>query len=1326
MDVGFKLKRENPKKRANCLTKLFFGWMIETVRKGKNDLLELKDLYKALDPDKSERLTNKLEKHWNDEVVKAETKNKPPSLLSAIRKTFFLEFMLYGLMWFLINAIFRSSQPILLAKIIAQFSNEDRDYNDYSKYYYSAGLVGLTLFSVFLTHHMNFGLSKIGMRIRIACSSLIYRKLMRLNQTSLGRTAAGQVVNLLANDVARFDQALTPLHCIWVLPFQIVFLSWIIWTQVGIATVAGLVTLISVGVPLQGFLGKYIGRFRSTISKKTDRRVKLMNEIISGIQVIKMYVWENSFEAIVKAARADEIKTITYTSYLRGIFASCMVFLDRTALAITIMCYVLLGHEINASIVFSLAQAFNLLQNGVAIWFPMAVSQGAEALVSIRRLQEFLSLEELEEPRIEKTSKKGIILNAVNARWFDTPTLSNVSFNIPPGTLCAVVGPVGSGKSSLLQLLLGELPSSTGDVKIGGSISYCSQQPWLFYSTVRNNILFGRKYDRFLYEQVVRACALRKDFDQLPLGDKTVVGERGVALSGGQKARINLARAVYEQADIYLLDDPLSAVDTHVGKKLFDDCVDHYLKGRIRILVTHQLQYLKKADLIVVMNKGQVEDVGTFAELSSSKTGFSRLMAESGEANEINRVSEATTFDATLTTSSRKWGTTSMEVSKTIDYIEESQDVEEECGRNPNSKPLRKYLSATNHPCLLVILAILLVLAQALCACADYWVSYWTSEEEIRHLNRSSTTEIIEVHQLDGVHHNPSSYFYNYTPPGESFLDPLFDRILVNDEEYRVIKSNYAMYAYGALIAGSIVLTLARSFFFFKMCMISSVNLHSKIFHSLLKAPMRFFDTNPSGRILNRFSKDIGAVDEVLPKEILNVVQILLVLVGILANVIASNHYIVIAIIVLGALFMKLRNYYLLTAKTIKHLEGVTKSPVFSHVNSTINGITTIRASHAQRILIEEFDEHQDVHTSAWYLTIACTSTFGLWLDIVCSIFAASVIFTFVVLDEYIKFDGSVVGLAISQSMILTGMLTYGMRETAEVINQLTSVERVLEYTTIRQEGPFETDEVNVPETPWPTTGRIEFRNLTLRYAEDDRAALNNLSFFIEDGQKIGIVGRTGAGKSSLISALFRLSPTLGELLIDDLDTKKLGLSDLRRNISIIPQEPVLFSSTLRYNLDPFGEYEDKEIWNALEQVGLKDSVASLDFQVAGGGGNFSAGERQLICLARAVLRDNKILILDEATANVDLRTDSFIQSTIRSRFEDCTVLTIAHRLNTIMDSDKVLVMNFGEMVEFDHPHKLLQIEGGFFYKLVEETGPVMAQQLKDVALDAYQKAIQD
>ncbi|XP_072393714.1 ATP-binding cassette sub-family C member 4-like isoform X5 [Diabrotica undecimpunctata] len=1180
MDIGFKLKHENPKKQAGLVKKLFFGWLIKLVQQGTKKQLEISDLYETLDKDNSKKLGDCLEGHWKAEILKSQIKKTSPSLLKAIIKAFYFEFLIYGLVWFILNVVLRCSQPIILFRFIALFSGENREKNQEEMYTYGGLLILVSVLSIFFMHHLQIGLASIGMRIRVACSSLVYRKITKLSHKSLGQTAVGQVVNLLSNDVHRFDLVLLPLHAFWAIPFQFVILSYFIWQQVQIASLAGLFSMVIVSLPVQGYLGQLMGNFRANIAKKTDNRVKLMSEIISGIQVIKMYAWEKPFEKVIEIARKKEIRCVTHTSYLRGIFASCMVFMERMSLCFTLICYVLLGNNITAEKVFSLAQAFNILQLSMAIWYPLAVSHGAEALISIKRLKTFLMLEEKEVNHIKELSTPGVVMSNVSSSWSDSgETLQDISLKIPPGFLCVVIGPLGAGKSSLLQ--------------------------------------------------------------------------------------------------------------------------------------------------------GKIETVGTFEQLSRSKLDFAKIIVDSVEpGDKQEEIIESSDLTNTVSKSRKaSVASTKSDLSDSLEYFQEDNLNNEEIEHDQQNAAWKEYFRATRRTGLLIVVFGMLVLAQTICSATDLWVAFWTNQEEIRHsssialetdLTTSDKPILYEANPFNISSNVTTNYVYKVEEPYYVISDGIFDYVHIKNNVYHLLKTSYAMSFYGFLIVGVVILTLFRSMMFVKVCMIASVNIHSKMFSTLLRAPIRFFDTNASGRILNRFSKDMGSIDEILPRVLLESVQIFLVLIGILVNVSISSPYAIIAMLFLGIFFLKLRSWYLSIAISLKHIEGKVKSPVFSHVNSSLNGMSTIRASKTEDILIKEFDEHQNVHTSAWYLTLVCISAFGLWMDIICIVFLTCVILSFIFLQGFFEVNGSLVGLAISQSMTLTGMLQYGMKQTAEVINQLTAVERVLQYTHINTEGPFESPIETRPVEPWPKFGRVDYKHVYLKYSEDNPPVLRNLQFTILPGQKVGIVGRTGAGKSSLVAALFRLVNFQGTILIDGIDTKRMGLTYLRKKISIIPQEPVLFSATLRNNLDPFEEFTDEQIWKALDQVELKELSHSLDLMICEGGSNFSLGQRQLICLARAVLRNNNILVLDEATANVDHRTDSLIQTTIRNKFKDYTVITIAHRLNTIMDYDKVIVMSYGRMVEFGHPHQLLQVPDGHFHRMVLETGPVMSLQLKDVAMLAY------
>ncbi|KAK9720652.1 ABC transporter [Popillia japonica] len=1318
MDPGFKVTNRYPRKDANIISMLFFVWMMPYFYKGVRKGIDANDLFVTQKADDSVVIGDQLQEHWEKQLEDSKRTGKPPSLVKAIAKTFLWSYMIFGIIMFIQVVGLRAFQPQVLGFLLRLFTGaasvDHIENTALAKYLTALVLILVVLISAFIMHHTSLGQQIIGMRIRIAVSTLIYRKMLKLSQQSLGETAAGKVVNLLANDVVRFDFVTTALHYFWITPIQVILISYLMWDVVGISSLSGILGMVVLTLPIQFVMGILSSKFRGKVAVRTDYRVRLMNEIISGIQVIKMYAWEKPFEKLVRTARFSEVKMVKYANYVRAVFMSSMVFIERTTLYLTLITFVLTGNSLTSDVTYILTPYFNTLQMGLAIFLPLAIQMVAEALVSIRRITEFLLLDERKETTIIKTDDKAIRLKEVTARWTENSgILKDLTFNVPAGKLCALIGPVGAGKSSTLQLLLGELPSESGEIILGGNISYASQEPWLFGSSVKGNILFGQEFDRRLYNKVVKVCALEKDFKQFPYGDTTLVGERGVSLSGGQRARINLARAVYRQADIYLLDDPLSAVDTHVGKHLFEECIMGFLGSKTRILVTHQLQFLKRADLIIVYNNGKIEAQGTFAELSKANTDFTKMLIAADETSEkaVDVKRPLSRQESVVST-----GSTDAEEKGVAKQMEEEVII-------PSKSVLWDYIAAAGTKFGIIFLFTVIIVSQVVSSGTDYFVSWWTEQEEGRYIALLADELITGVSNfaytmlasfenamIDGLH-----YMFNFNNASETPSTRVID-------EDGFFNTHVAIYIYSGLIVGLIALTVLRSFLFFRAASNSSKKLHTIMFNCLLKTPMRFFDTNPSGRILNRFSKDTGAMDESLPRILSEAMQIMLVIVGAIVLICIANYWMTIPIVLLLILFYFMRGWYMLTAKDVKHVEGIAKSPVFSLLNSTLSGISTIRSSNYQGDLIKEFDGHQNVHTSAWILSITCMAAFGLWLDLLCTLFVAATAISFVIMSEASEdnISGAFAGLAISQSLSLAGMLQYGMRQTAEVVNQLISVERIMTYTKLDQEGPFDSTEGKKPRIEWPDKGNIRFQNMSLRYAADEDPVLKNLDIQIYPGEKIGIVGRTGAGKSSLISALFRLAPLEGSINIDDLDTQTIGLHDVRSKISIIPQEPVLFSAPMRYNLDPFNEYSDQDLWAALAEVELKEAVPSLDYKVAEGGSNFSVGQRQLICLARAIVRNNKILVLDEATANVDPRTDGLIQATIRRKFKDCTVLTIAHRLNTIMDSDKVLVMDTGRVAEFDHPHVLLQNPEGSFTKLVMETGASMTATLREIAQTSY------
>ncbi|XP_031850164.1 putative multidrug resistance-associated protein lethal(2)03659 isoform X2 [Nomia melanderi] len=1369
-------KKKNPREGANPLSTLTFAWILRTFWIGYRKDLEVEDLYKPLKEHKSSNLGTKISKAWEKELeayekrkLLSEAKNnnkydvknvKKPSLTKVLIKCFGLKLMGYGLILAVFEISLRLSQPTFLGLLIRYFKqaklkryvpiysellpttsnssefheNEDatrsvlqpiflgkllkyysdRDITKTEAYLYATGVVLCSGLLIFVIHPYMMAILHMGMKMRVACCSLIYRKALKLSRTALGETTVGQAVNLLSNDVNRFDIAIIFLHYLWIGPLETIIIMYFMYTEVQESAFIG-VALLLMFVPLQGYLGKKTSILRLKTAIRTDERVRLTNEIISGIQAIKMYTWEKPFSALVERARRKEINVIRATSLIRGVTMSFIMFSTRIALFITILAYILYDHKITAEKVFMLTAYYNILRQTMTVFFPQGITQIAEGMVSIKRLENFMMYEEIEPRNKMKKSEQGdsektktdingisresndtrndgnnadnnqedycMSLKNISAKWISNDsedTLKNININLKGGELLAIVGQVGAGKSSLLNVILKELPVYNGSVQINGKIAYASQEPWLFAGSVRQNILFGKPMDQFQYDRVIKVCQLKRDFSLLPYGDKTIVGERGISLSGGQRARINLARAVYAEADLYLFDDPLSAVDAHVGKHMFDECIDKHLRGKTRILVTHQLQYLQNVDKVIVLKDGEIYAEGTYDELTKMGVDFGRL-ASNQEAEEGERAPSAPPSRS----NSRNASITSLKsyVSDEKEELDPIEVAETRTKGKVSGQVYSGYFKAGGNWCIIFMVLFLCVLAQLAASGGDYFISQWVNMED---------------------------KYVNVTENGTTVMD----------KDYSNTR-DISIYVYSALTVLTVVVTLVRSFTFFTTCMKASVKLHDQMFRCISRATMRFFNTNNSGRVLNRFSKDMGAIDELLPLALIDCIQIGLTLLGIIVVVAMANVWLLIPTAVIGIIFYYLRVFYLSTSRSVKRLEGVTRSPVFGHLNATMQGLPTIRAFEAGEILTREFDHHQDLHSSAWFIFIATSRAFGFWLDLFCVIYIILVTYSFLILDKTLgETLGGNVGLAITQSIGLTGMFQWGMRQSTELENQMTSVERVLEYSKIESEPPLESTPDKKPKETWPEEGRIEFKNLSLRYDPAEAPVLKGLNFTIYPREKIGIVGRTGAGKSSLISALFRLTNLEGVIEIDDVKTNEIGLHDLRREISIIPQEPFLFSGSLRRNLDPFEDYSDDVLWLALEEVELKEM--GLEAHINEGGSNLSVGQRQLVCLARAIVKNNPILVLDEATANVDPRTDELIQITIRKKFAKCTVLTIAHRLNTVMDSDRILVMDAGCAVEFDAPHVLLQKSTGFLKSMVGETGPAMAEALKEIARESY------
>ncbi|XP_026524765.1 multidrug resistance-associated protein 4 [Notechis scutatus] len=1294
-------EKANPSRDANFCSRLFFCWLNPLFVIGHKRKLEEDDMYKVLTEDSSKVLGERLQWYWDKEVQKAEKEARTPRLTKAIILCYWKSYLMLGC-FTLVEEVLILIQPVFLGMIIGYFEkigSSQADENALAYTYGSAAALSVCTLILAITHHLYFyHVQRAGMKLRVAMCHMIYHKALRLSNAAMSKTTTGQIVNLLSNDVNKFDQVTIFLHFLWAGPVQAIAVTVLLWLEIGPSCLAGMAVLIIL-LPLQTCIGRLFSALRSRTAAFTDARIRTMNEVITGMRIIKMYAWEKSFAELVNNMRRKEVSVVLKSSFLRGMNLASFFIASKITVFMTFMTYVLLGNLISASRVFVAVTLYGAVRLTVTLFFPMAIEKVSEALVSIRRIKNFLILDEISQfrPQLKSNSENPFLnVHDLTCTWdksMEMTTLQDISFTVKPGELLTVIGPVGAGKSSLLSAVLGELSIIRGFMDVQGKIAYVSQQPWVFSGTVRNNILFGKEYQKEKYEKVLRACALKKDIEQLEDGDLTIVGDRGATLSGGQKARINLARAVYQDADIYLLDDPLSAVDAEVSRHLFEKCICQTLHKKLCILVTHQLQYLRAASQILILKEGKEVGKGTFSDFLKSGVDFASLLKKdedddlpsspgtpSHQLTRIRTFSQSSLGSIESLVQSQKDGTTgSPATGPLLTSLPEESRSEGKIGFTI----YKKYFSAGANYFVIFILLVLNILAQVTYVLQDWWLSYWANQQVMLNVTRmeyggQNITKHLDLPWYLGI--------------------------------------------YAGLTVATILFSILRSLLMFHILVNAARSLHNKMFQSVLRTPVLFFDRNPIGRILNRFSKDIGHLDDLLPITFLDFVQTFLQVCGVVGVAIAVIPWILIPLAPLLIVFIFLRRYFLDTSRDIKRLESTTRSPVFSHLSSSLQGLWTIRAFQAQQRFQELFDAHQDLHSEAWFLFLTTSRWLAVRLDAICAIFVIVMAFGSLLLAQAL--DAGKVGLALSYAITLTGMFQWGVRQSAEVENLMISVERVMEYTELEQEAPCHTNKR--PPVEWPAEGVIAFDDVNFAYSADSPFVLKHLSALIKSREKVGIVGRTGAGKSSLIAALFRLAEPQGRIWIDKYLTSELGLHDLRKKISIIPQEPTLFTGTMRKNLDPFNEYSDEDLWNSLEEVQLKEAIEDLpdklETQLAESGSNFSVGQRQLVCLARAILKKNKILIIDEATANVDSRTDELIQKTIREKFAQCTVLTIAHRLNTIIDSDRIMVLDLGRLKEYDEPYILLQEKESLFYKMVQQLGKAEALSILETAKQVYFK----
>nr|XP_009512064.1 PREDICTED: multidrug resistance-associated protein 7 [Phalacrocorax carbo] len=1215
-------------------------------------------------------------------------------LFSVLHAAFGLRFYSLGLLK-LAGNLLGFSGPLLL-NLLVNFMESQQEPLSHGVLY-ALGLFAGSFLGALLRNQFSYEVNKVTLMARAAIISAIYRKALRVSSTSLTRFTMGEIVNFMSTDTSRLVNFCLSFHEVWSLPFQFGITLYLLYRQVGIAFLGGLALALLL-VPINKVIANRIMMNNKEMLKHKDTRVKLMTEFLCGIRVIKFYAWERHFSTRINACRAKELQKLRAVKYLDAVCVYLWAALPVVVSIAIFITYVLLGHQLTATKVFTALALVGMLILPLNS-FPWVLNGTLEAKVSLDRIQRFLELVDQDlEAYYALDSPSGtaaaVEIKCAAFSWAPveeegtrepftrgTLQLHIENLSVRKGMLLGVVGKVGSGKSSLLAAITGEL------IKQGGQVYVCdleqgfglaTQEPWIQFTTVRENILFGREYDARLYEEVVEACALSEDLNILPAGDQTEVGENGVTLSGGQKARIALARAVYQDKELYLLDDPLAAVDADVANHLMWKCILGVLKHKTRILCTHRTEFLEKADALLLVDNGRIVKTGPPADILPLVEAFPKF--KNMDKSQKHKAPDEQGQEEAIETEAEE----SIQTNHLIHKEEEKKEGA------VAFQVYKAYWLAVGS-CLALSILFSLLLMQASRNISDWWLSHWISSIS----QRANTSAMVcsasppspELLLFSVVGLISPIQVLNTTPvPSSGSLDV-----------------NFYLIVYGSIAGANSLFTILRAFLFAYGTIRAATVIHNRLLQRILKATVTFFDTTPTGRILTRFSSDLYCVDDSLPF-ILNIfLANMYGLLGMLVIITYGLPWIVLVLLPLTALYFSIQRYYRRTSRELKRLYSVTLSPIYTHFSETLSGLSSIRAMRAT----QRFELENQLRLEQNQRCLFASNTAMQWLDIRLQMIGVAVVTAIagIAIIQHQKRLGNpgLVGLALSYALSVTNLLSGLISSFTATETMMVSVERTEEYTT---DIPMESqDKLVQVAADWPSQGLVDFQQVVLAYRAGLPNALNGVNFTVYPGEKVGIVGRTGSGKSTLFLALFRmLELKSGRILLDGVDSQLVGLEELRSRLAIIPQDPFLFSGSIRENLDPQGKWTDAELHEVLEQCHLRDAITQmggLDSELGERGKSLSVGQRQLVCLARALLTQAKVLCIDEATASVDQNTDQLLQQTIRQRFADKTVLTIAHRLNTILDSDRVLVMQAGRVAELDSPTRLSQKDGSLFQRLL-------------------------
>ncbi|KAF9974116.1 hypothetical protein BGZ73_002614 [Actinomortierella ambigua] len=1338
----------SPETSANVISRITLWWLNELFRKGYKRPIVEDDLWEMKPERKVRVLSERLMAKWEEEKKRASLDGREPSLVKALVRTHFVWYWPCILYMELGGVAAGIIMRLDILSFIEQSQSQTHIPPLYRGYGLAFSMLVLAIAINLLYQGWNIGSVTLGVLVRSELIDIIFRKATRLSARSRLNYPDGAVVNLMSTDVSRVDAAMLSMLLLLSIPVYTLVIVGLLCRLMGPSALLGAAILILVN-PLQAWTMGKLSVFRKKASEFTDQRIKLTTEVLQGIKVIKFFAWESNFLKKLSEIRERELKNITTLFRIRSIVAASSSSLPVFASAAAFTLYAALGRDLQPSIIFPALAYFTVLRTPLMV-LPSAYTVTADAYVALKRIEKFLLQEEakpipppdeshpfalsiknghffweqldtdstdtlVSEPQAKVTKKVERGDDAMSsevASCSDSPAsfLSDINLQIPRGALVAVVGPVGSGKSSLLQAMIGTMSQSSGTLIRGQKISYASQTPWIQNATIRDNILFDNAYDPVRYQRVIHACSLVKDLAGLPGGDQTEIGERGVNLSGGQKARLSLARSVYyEQGEMVIMDDPLSAVDAHVGKRLWQDCVMTELKGRTRIIATHQLHVLPEVDYIVCMKDGVIVQEGSFEQLMEQEDGeFKQLMAEYGgvaeaEVNEVDEdvddkieemKGQESIHPAESVVSPPSLSFSGQVKDKSKDEAHDGQETAPQ-GTQASGLPRRASVAVDmneGEPQKLMQDEE----RESGAISANVYAGY------IRAGGKRLWLCVMLFFSLQQVAHVMGNQWISWW----------------SDEKFVLSTNHYiAVYVSWAVLQ-LILINIATQLLTHTVIRTAKV-VHDAAFQRVLLSPMAFFDTTPLGRVLNRFSRDVDTLDGVLWTTLYEFLTMFVNVIGTLILVILVYPWLVLAILPLMVIYYYVSYYYRSTSREVKRLDSNLRSFLYAYFSESLTGLSTLKGYQAVERAIGKNQDRIDLGNRPYYLF----QVGARWLSLRVNLLGALLVFATMMLMVSTRFviNAASAGLVLSYLSRISGDLNWLVQRMATLENNMNSAERLVHYVhNLDQEPPAHVED-HKPDPAWPQHGQVVLDRVSMRYRPGLPLVLKDVSVSIQAGHKIGVVGRTGAGKSSLIQALFRLVELdQGQILIDGLQTSLLGTADLRSRMAIIPQDPVLFQGTFRYNLDPLGHHTDDALWRALETSDLKAYVqeqeGGLDAMVAAQGENLSVGQRQLVCLSRALLAKSKVVVLDEATASVDLATDALIQKAIREDFAESTVVTIAHRLNTIIDYNMILVMDHGRVAEYDSPKTLLENPGSIFSSLVDETGEQNASLLRSLA----------